>query len=85
MWNVLETKHAAKEILRLPKNIALIYRQLVFDLELEGPHPKGWESKSLKGRSEISIRLNREYRALIEVVEPNLIVVKVAHRKKVYK
>lgn len=85
MWKVYETKQAAKEILKLPKNIALIYRQLVFDLELEGPRPKGWESKPLKGRSEVSIRLNREYRALIEIVEPNLIVVKVVHRKDVYK
>ena len=85
MWKVLETKQASKRILRLPKNIALIYRQLVFDLELEGPHPKGWESKPLKNRSEISIRLNREYRVLLEIVEPHLIVMTVAHRKDVYK
>ena len=85
MWAVIETKQAGKEIRRLPKNIALIYRRLVFDLELEGPHPHGWESKPLRGRSEISVRLNREYRVLIEVVEPHLIVVKVAHRKDIYK
>jgi len=36
------------------------------------------------GRPEIRIKLVREYRVLMLVVEPNLIVVKVARRKEVY-
>lgn len=84
IWKVTETKQAAKEVARLPKRIALVYRQLVEDMEREGPRPHGWDVLGLSGRSETRIRLNREYRVLILVVEPNLIVVKVAHRKEVY-
>ncbi|MEO5969377.1 MAG: hypothetical protein ABIQ95_05580 [Bdellovibrionia bacterium] len=84
MWKVTETKQAAKEIAKLPKRISLIYRVLVEDLEREGSFPHGWEVRPLVGRPEIRIKLNREYRVLILVVEPNLIVIKVAHRKEVY-
>jgi hypothetical protein len=62
----------------------LIYRVLVDDLDREGPRPLGWDVKALAGRPEVRIRLNREYRVLILVVEPDLIVVKVAHRKEIY-
>ena len=84
MWKVTETKQAAKEIARLPKKISLIYRVLVEDLKREGPRPHGWDVKALTGREEVRIKLNREYRVLILVIEPSLIVVKVAHRKEVY-
>ncbi len=84
MWSVTATKQAGKELARLPKRVALIYHALTEDLRREGPHPYGWDVKPLKGRSEIRIRLNREYRVLIQVIEPDLIVVKVAHRKEVY-
>lgn len=84
MWKVTETKQAAKDLRRLPRRIALIYRVLVEDLEREGPRPHGWDAKQLTGRPEIRIKLVREYRVLLLIVEPNLIVVKVAHRKEVY-
>ena len=85
MWSVVETRQAAKELSKLPKRIVLIYRVLVEDLEREGPRPAGWDVKELSGRSEVRIRLNREYRVLLAIVAPDLIVVKVAHRKEVYK
>lgn len=44
----------------------------------------GWYAKPLKGTDEVSVRLNREYRVLILIVEPDLIVIKVAHRREVY-
>jgi mRNA-degrading endonuclease RelE of RelBE toxin-antitoxin system len=84
VWKVTETKQAAKEVRKLPKGVALIYQVLMEDLTHEGPRPHGWDVKSLKGRPEVRIRLNREYRVLIVVIEPDLIVVKVAHRKEVY-
>ena len=84
MWKVTTTRNAAKELAKLPKKIGLIYQALTEDLIREGPHPFGWDIKSLKGRPEIRIRLNCEYRVLILVVEPDLIVIKVAHRKEVY-
>jgi mRNA-degrading endonuclease RelE of RelBE toxin-antitoxin system len=84
MWKVSETKQAAKEVRKLPKGVALIYQALTEDMAREGAHPHGWDVKPLKGRPEIRIRLNREYRVLILVIEPDLIVVKVAHRKEVY-
>ncbi len=85
MWKVTETKQAAKELSKLPKRVTLIYRILVEDLEREGPRPKGWDILLLKGRPEIRIKLIREYRVLLRVEAPNLIVIKVAHRKEVYK
>ncbi len=84
MWKVAITKKASKELSALPKQVVLIYQVLVGDMEREGPFPKGWDSKPLKGSEEIRIRLNREYRVLLVVVEPDLIVIKIAHRKEVY-
>ena len=84
MWTVTETRQAAKELARLPKHVKLIYRLLTEDLSREGPRPHGWDVSPLKGRPELRIRLNREYRVLILVVAPHLIVVKVAHRREVY-
>lgn len=84
MWKVTPTKQAAKELARLPKRIGLIYQALTEDLRREGPHPYGWDALHLKGRPEVRIKLTREYRVLILVIEPDLIVVKVAHRKESY-
>jgi len=84
-WRVLETKSALKEVLKLPQRIRLIYFQLVPDLTLEGPFHYGWDAKVLKGRVKVRIRLSREYRVIIQAVEPDILVVKVAHRKEVYK
>ena len=83
-WTVIETKSVSKEILRLPKRVLLIYSQLIEDLSHEGPYPFGWDTLPLRGRDELRIRLNREYRVIIQVLDPNIIVVKVAHRKDVY-
>lgn len=84
MWKVSITKKAVKELKGLPGQVILIYQALVEDLEEMGPFPLGWRAKPLKGSEEISIRLNREYRVLLIVVEPDLIVIKIAHRKEVY-
>lgn len=83
-WRVIETKKAAKELLRLPKKIGLIYSELVDDMEKEGPHPYGWDVSPLKGRNELRVKLTREYRVIIQVFAPNIIVVKIAHRKEAY-
>ena len=84
MWQVLICKSAAKELKKIPKSVVEIYQVLVDDLKTQGPSPMGWYVKTLKGREELSIRLNRKYRVLVLVVEPDLIVVKIAHRKEAY-
>ena len=84
MWNVTETRQAAKQLERLPKRILMVYRALVEDLMREGPHPYGWDAVPLKGRPEVRVRLNREYRVLIKVVAPDLLVIQVAHRRDAY-
>ena len=84
MWKVSITKKASKELRSIPKQVVLIYQTLIEDLERDGPFPKGWDSKPLKGSEEIRVKLTREYRVLLIVVEPDLIVIKVAHRKEVY-
>ena len=83
-WKIIESKSAGKEVLRLPKKTSFLYYQLLEDLSKEGPHPYGWDVLPLKGREELRIRLTREYRVIIHVVDPNIIVIKVAHRKDAY-
>ncbi len=84
MWVVTETRQVSKDLAKFPKRIRLVYQALTEDLKREGPHPYGWESLQLKNRAEVRIKLNREYRVLLLVVAPQLIVVKVAHRKEAY-
>ena len=84
MWIVIESRDAKKQLSRVPKRVQIIYRQVVSDLEKEGPFPYGWVAAPLRGRVDIKIRLNREYRVLVRIEKPNLIVIKVAHRKEVY-
>ncbi len=84
-WKVIPTKTAAKQLDKIPKKLGIIYRQLVEDLAQEGPYPFGWDCKPLKGSKEIRIRLNREWRVIIEVIAPTIIVVRVAHRSEVYR
>ena len=85
-WQVTATNTAAKSLRKLPKKIGLIYAQLVGDLQEEGPKPYGWDVKPLKGKKNaLRVRLTREYRVIIEVIAPSIIVVTVAHRKDVYR
>ncbi len=65
--------------------MGLIYRELVDDLECEGPFPFGWDASPLKGSEEVRIKLTREWRVLIQVIKPSIIVVRVVHRKEAYR
>ena len=85
MWVVTITNQARKSLQKLPKRILIIYRTLVSDMEREGPMPFGWDACPLKEKDEIRIRLNREYRVLVVALKPNIIVVRVAHRREAYK
>ncbi|OGQ35841.1 MAG: hypothetical protein A3F16_02110 [Deltaproteobacteria bacterium RIFCSPHIGHO2_12_FULL_43_9] len=85
-WRVAETRKVEKQLRRLPKNIQLIYRGLCDDIEQGGPTPFGWDSRPLKGYEDhYRITLAKKYRVIIHVVSPSIIVVKVAHRKDVYR
>lgn len=84
IWKIVETRSAVKELAKVPWRIREIYHELVYDLEREGPNPYGWDSIPLQGRSEIRIKLVREYRVIIEIRKPDLIIVKIAHRKEAY-
>jgi mRNA-degrading endonuclease RelE of RelBE toxin-antitoxin system len=84
-WTVIETKQAAKQLLKLPKKIGLIYRELVDDFGRCGPWPKGWDIRPLKGEMILRAKLTREYRVIFEIVKPKIVVLKVAHRKEAYK
>jgi hypothetical protein len=84
-WIVLLDKNAAKELKKLPQEVVEILAQLRADLESDGPTPKGWTVKHVKGRSNtLAARLKREYRALYEVITPSIIIISVAHRKEAY-
>lgn len=78
-------RQAEKELRKLPKEIVEILDQLRNDLEAEGPTPKGWIIKHVKGRENVlAARLKREYRALYEVVNPSIIIISISHRKEAY-
>lgn len=85
-WQVTAARTVVKQLRRLPRKIVLIYAQLVEDMEQEGPHPFGWDVKPLQGEKDCyRIRLTREYRVVITVVSPQIIIITVAHRKEVYR
>lgn len=85
-WQVTAVRGVDKQLRNLPKKIGVLYALLIEDLVQEGPKPFGWDVAALKGRrNAYRIRLTREYRVIIEVLSPNIIVVTVAHRKDVYR
>ena len=84
-WCVLLDRQAEKELKKLPKEIVEILDQFRNDLEAEGPTPKGWIVKHVKGREGVlAAKLKREYRALYEVISPSIIIISVSHRKEAY-
>lgn len=85
-WNVSISRSVERKTKKLPKEVREILAALVLDLRVEGPKPHGWISKPLKGRVEWSVRLKREWRAILKVRNQELVitVVKVAHRREVY-
>lgn len=84
-WKVIPTKRAAKDLENVPKKIGIIYRELVDDMEREGPFPFGWDSQPLKGSDEVRVKLTREWRVLVQVMKPSTIVVRIVHRKEAYR
>lgn len=84
-WKVFPTKRAGKDFDYLPKKIGIIYRELVDDLEQEGPFPYGWDAEPLKGSGQVRIKLTREWRVLFQVIKPSIIVVRIVHRKEAYR
>ncbi len=84
-WIVVEHSSVTKQLQKLPHNIVRLYHRLVLDLANEGPRPLGWNVASLAGTNQLRIRLNREYRVIVEVRAPYLMVLKAAHRKDAYR
>ena len=84
-WVVILKRSAVKDLKKLPKEIIEILDQLRYDLESEGPTPKGWMVKHVQGQPGVyAARLKREYRALYEVVTPTIIILSVSHRREAY-
>jgi mRNA-degrading endonuclease RelE of RelBE toxin-antitoxin system len=84
-WVVVLEKSALKDLRKLPHGVVEILDQLRFDLEVEGPVPKGWAIKHVLGRPELDVaKLKREYRVLYKVVSPTIIFISVSHRKESY-
>lgn len=84
-WTVYVDRRVVRQLQKLPKEIVEILDQLRRDLADEGPVPRGWIAKHLRGRKgAYSARLKREYRALYEVTGRSIILVHVAHRKEAY-
>lgn len=84
-WKVIPTKRATKDLEYLPKKVGIIYRELVDDMQREGPFPFGWNAEPLKGGGGIRIKLTREWRVLVQIIKSSIIVVRVVHRKEAYR
>ena len=79
-------KSVFKEVEKLPKNVQLLYKKFIIELQSEGLAIQGWNLKKMAGTSnEYRAKLNQSYRVIIEYVKPDLIIVKVASREGVYK
>ena len=79
-------KSVFKEIARLPRKIQVLYFLFLEDLRKEGLGLKGWELKKLSGfESDYRVKLNRDYRVIIEFIKPDLIIVKVTSREGAYR
>lgn len=84
-WKVIPTKRAAKDLEFLPKKLGIIYRELVDDMHNEGPYPFGWDAEPVKSSGKVRIKLTREWRVLVRVIKPSIIIDEVVHRKEAYR
>lgn len=80
---VFYSKRAEKEILVLEKNLAQKIASKIADLEIN-PYPHGYEK--LSGNKGYRIRIG-DYRAvyLIDKVSKTVTIIKVKHRREVYR
>ncbi len=79
-------KSVFKEVARLPRKIQVLYSLFLEDLKKEGLALKGWDLKKLSGvGSDYRVKLNRDYRVIIEFIKPDLIIVKVTSREGAYR
>jgi len=76
-------KSAAKEIEKLPQNML---RRVLEKIKLLSADPRPSGCKKLSGEEKYRIRIG-EYRVLYEIIDDKLVifVVKVSHRKDVYR
>ncbi|TGL97490.1 type II toxin-antitoxin system RelE/ParE family toxin [Leptospira barantonii] len=81
-YSVLLTQSAAKQLNKLPENIADSLIQIIQGLA-QNPRPIG--SKKLKGREGFRIRKG-DYRILYDIIDRKLIVhvIAIGHRKEIY-
>lgn len=61
-WDVYYNKKLEKDLEKMRLNVKRSFAQAVIDLEAEGPNPKGWDTKKLKGKKGEIIRLKLDYR-----------------------
>jgi mRNA-degrading endonuclease RelE of RelBE toxin-antitoxin system len=83
---VIIEKKAAKEIVKLPKQIIILFRLFLTDLQRDGLELQGWELGKMKGEGNtFRAKLNYRYRVIIEVRSPDLVIIKVSSREGAYK
>lgn len=83
---VIIEKKAAKEIIKLPKQIIILFRLFLTDLQRDGLDVQGWELGKMKGEGNtFRAKLNYRYRVIIELRSPNLVIIKVSSREGAYK
>lgn len=83
---ILVKKSVLKEVSKLPKNVQVLYWLFLKDLKREGLSLQGWKMLKMKGVSHhYRVKLNHDYRVILEHVKPDIIIIKVASREGVYK
>jgi len=84
MYTLLYKKSVEKDLRKLPNNIRLTIIEKIKSLSVD-PVPQG--STKLKGQEALYRIRHSNYRVIYEIVNNKLviIVIKVAHRKEVYR
>lgn len=78
-------KSVFKEVEKLPRNVQILYREFLIDLNRDGLSIKGWDLKKMAGvENNYRAKLNYNYRVILEYKNPNLIIIKVASREGAY-
>lgn len=79
-------KSVFKQVAKLPKRVQVLYHIFLSDLQRDGLNIQGWNLKKMQGsQNTYRVKLNKDYRVILQFIKPDLIIVKVASREGIYK
>ena len=89
-WQVAfrDPKKIEKAVDKLRPSTKVAFSRAIGDLRIEGPTPKGWHTKMLKGELQgmMSLRLDYRHRMIYEVIRGilTIVIIEVSTREGAY-